>query len=149
MRTAGIPSERWDDVPLFIMPGTHPASTDTTKVFTASQMLPLVRRDAGPAGLPPDEVFGNAYRIGGARACSCIDTLSYISYTGMSEYQRPRCLIMRVACYMPMTGPAMTETALLGASLRSVAPPMRYALPKTSLGGRPAGPASRLTSGII
>ena len=66
MRTAGIPSERWDDVPLFIMPGTHPASTDTTKVFTGSQMLPLVRRDAVPAGLPPDEVFGNAYRIGGA-----------------------------------------------------------------------------------
>ena len=29
-------------------------------------MIPLVRRDAGPAGLPPSEVFGNAYRIGGA-----------------------------------------------------------------------------------
>ena len=37
-----------------------------TEVFTASQMIPLVRRDAGPAGLPPSGALGNAYRIGGA-----------------------------------------------------------------------------------
>ena len=41
----------------------------------------------------------------------------------------------------------MTETALLGASLRSVALPMRYAFPNTSSGGRPATIASRLTIG--
>ena len=66
VRTASIPEESWDAVPLFVAPGTHPASLDTTRVFTGSQLLPMVRRDAIVAGLPPDEVFGNAYRIGRA-----------------------------------------------------------------------------------
>ena len=66
LRTAHIPEESWNDLPLFVAPGTHPASTDTTRVFTGSQLLPMVRRDAIIAGLPPGEVFGNAYRIGGA-----------------------------------------------------------------------------------
>ena len=66
MRTAGVPEASWDTLPLFIEPGTHPSSTDTAKVFKAAQLLPMVRRDAAVVGLPPDEVFGNAYRIGGA-----------------------------------------------------------------------------------
>ena len=54
MRTASIPEESWDAVPLFVVPGTHPASLDTTRVFTGSQLLPMVRREAIVAGLPPD-----------------------------------------------------------------------------------------------
>ena len=52
MRTASIPEESWDAVPLFVVPGTHPASLDTTRVFTGSQLLPMVRRDASlPTGI--------------------------------------------------------------------------------------------------
>ena len=66
MRTANVPEENWDSLPLFLVPGTHPASTDTSRVFAASHLLPILRRDAALVGFPPDEVFGNAYRIGGA-----------------------------------------------------------------------------------
>ena len=66
MRTAGIPEESWNDVPLFVRPGTHPASVDATAVFAASHLLPMVRSDALVVGFPPNEVFGNAYRVGGA-----------------------------------------------------------------------------------
>ena len=66
MRTANLPEESWDSLPLFLEPGTHPASTDTSRVFSSSHLLPIVRRDAAVVGYSPDEVFGNAYRIGGA-----------------------------------------------------------------------------------
>ena len=66
LRTAGIPEENWNDVPLFVRPGTHPTSVDTAAVFSAKHLIPMVRSDALVVGFPPDEVFGNAYRVGGA-----------------------------------------------------------------------------------
>ena len=66
LRTACIPREHWDHVPLFVTPGRSPADASPDAVFAAKDMLPIVRRDAAAAGVPIAEVFGNAYRIGGA-----------------------------------------------------------------------------------
>ena len=66
MRTAGIPEAQWDTLPLFIEPGRRPGDPSPEAAFSAKDMLPIVRRDALAAGLPPTEVFGNAYRVGGA-----------------------------------------------------------------------------------
>ena len=66
LRTAHIPQDQWNSVPLFTAPEGSPHDTSPENVFQSKHMLPILRRDAVAAGVTETEVFGNAYRVGGA-----------------------------------------------------------------------------------
>jgi hypothetical protein len=45
----GHPEASWDALPLFLEPGTHPSSTDTTKVFKEDKIYLILSYQGGPA----------------------------------------------------------------------------------------------------